>query len=747
MKRKIELLAPGGDLDSIKAAIVAGADAVYCGLEKFNARNRAANISFDDLNGILRLAHKHDCQIFITLNIIVVETEIPTFVALLNRLVNTGVDGVILQDLGMLYLLQKYFPSLDVHASTQLTTHNEGQIKFLKELGVSRVNLSRELCIDEIRQLSTVAHDSDMLTEVFVHGSNCICFSGACYISSVHGGNSGNRGRCSQPCRDQFLTTEAGKDFPLNLKDGSAFSYLRQLADAGADSLKIEGRIKKSHYVYTVVEAWHKQLQRFYNHEKLSCDKSELYKVFNRDFTSDFLTGRISKNMFIDNPRDNSAIHLAEQDGGVNEVRLEKAKGDIYDLRTDIINDVNSRIAPLAVAKAPLAIKVSGEAGAPLTIFIKTPDTSFEVLSERNLKHTSKQALDYETLFTRLKAINDTEYFIESLRLEELQADVFIPFKELTEMKKQILFILNNSREFVEPVELPRLKKNSRAIIEPRLSVLISSIDDLYLADDTSSDIYFQLPNSFKNKLLEFVDLFQQNRKLIPWFPSILIGDDYSVAVELLDRLKPEMIVANNTGIAYEAWKRGIRWIAGPHLNIVNSQSLMCLKEKFNCSGTFISNELKKGQIKGIKKPDDFELFYSIYHPIVLMTSRQCLFHHVTGCEKCEVDDDCVHKCVKTATITNSKGSSLIIEKSMGNYHRIFNETNFLNTDVVEDIPNLFSSFFIDFANVKTGTELRMDKTKLMNLFDLFLAGDSEVKLDLEKAITPFTNTQYRKGI
>ena len=145
MKRKIELLAPGGDIDSIKAAIMAGANAIYCGLGKFNARDRAESISFKDLHGILRLAHKNDCEVFLTLNIIIVESEIPALVNLLNKLVNTKIDGVIVQDLGMFYLISKYFKRLNIHASTQLTTHNEGQIKFLSTLNASRVNLSREL--------------------------------------------------------------------------------------------------------------------------------------------------------------------------------------------------------------------------------------------------------------------------------------------------------------------------------------------------------------------------------------------------------------------------------------------------------------------------------------------------------------------------------------------------------------------------------------------------------------------------
>jgi len=310
VKRKIELLAPGGDLDSIKAAIVAGADAVYCGLDRFNARSRATNITLNDLPGILRLAHQHQCQVFLTLNILILENEIPALVALLSKLVNTGIDGIIVQDLGLFYLLSNYFKNLPIHASTQLTTHNEGQILLLRKLNASRVNLSRELNLQEIKALTEVAHENQVLTEVFIHGSSCLSFSGICYMSSVHGANSGNRGRCSQPCRDSYLTTQAGKDFPLNLKDYSAWYELNELAEAGVDSLKIEGRIKNFRYVYSVTNAWRKQIRRLNQRDNQHVDNRELYQVFNRDFTNAYLTGDFSKSMFIDNPRNFSAIHF-----------------------------------------------------------------------------------------------------------------------------------------------------------------------------------------------------------------------------------------------------------------------------------------------------------------------------------------------------------------------------------------------------------------------------------------------------
>jgi len=747
MKGSIELLAPGGDIDSIKAAIAAGADAVYCGLDKFNARNRATNIGFDDLNGILRLAHKNNCQVFLTLNILITESEIPALFSVLNKLINTNIDGIIVQDLGVLYLLAKYFKNLKIHASTQLTTHNEGQIQFLSKLTSTRVNLSRELNLDEISTLNQAAHQNNMLTEVFVHGSNCISFSGICYMSSVHGGNSGNRGRCSQPCRDQYLKSPSGRDFPLNLKDNSAFTDLKELSDAGVDSIKIEGRIKKSHYVYTVVKAWRKQLDSFYNTNNLINNTDALRKVFNRDFTNGYLKGEITKDMFIDNPRDYSANYLSELKGGTIDSTIEKAKADVYDERTGIIIEVEKEIARLSIENAPLQISLSGVCGHPLKVSVTIPDGSFEVISEVNLANVGTEALTQEMVLKRLKAINDTEFYIEHLDMQELPVDVYLPFKELTAIKKRLLFILNNSREYIEPIRVPVLKKAESISTKPSLSVLISDTEDLKHLNKTSATIYFQLPDSFKNRVSEFIDLFKTHKELVPWFPPVIIGEDYTAAVELLRQVHPKRIVTNNTGIAFEAFKIGIPWIAGPYLNSINSFSLLSLKENFNCSGAFISNEISKMQMYGIKKPDDFELFYSIYHPIVLMTSRQCLFQQVTGCWKDKMDETCMPDCERTASITNLKNIPFVIEKSKGNYNTIYNETNFLNMEIITDLPGFYSGFMIDMRQIKTNTKTELDKAGIIKLFENLLNEAPDSKKELEQNIYPTTKVQYKKGI
>ena len=399
MNKQIELLAPGGDVEAIKGAIVAGANAVYCGLDVFNARNRATNLSFDELCGVLRLAHQHDCEVFLTLNVVILEQELPSLIKLLNKLVNSGLDGIIVQDLGTFNLVKKYFPSLDLHASTQLTTHNEGQIQFLSKIGASRVNLSRELNLDEVKSLTRFAHDHDVLTEVFVHGSLCIAFSGQCYSSSVSVGNSGNRGRCSQACRDEYETTATGNNFPLNLKDNSAYFDLPELVDAGVDSLKIEGRIKGAHYVYTVVDSWRKQMDKFEQTGRLLEDDSNLHKVFNRDFTNSFLKGDLTKDMFIDNPRDHSVEHAVTKSQAVSIVHIHKAKQDLYEDKNKIGDELADKIKGLNIDKQQLNLVFSGQVGEPLvlTIQVKTAngqdETTHVIESAEPLKNPTQLSL------------------------------------------------------------------------------------------------------------------------------------------------------------------------------------------------------------------------------------------------------------------------------------------------------------------------------------------------------------------
>ncbi|MBV1874917.1 MAG: U32 family peptidase [Gammaproteobacteria bacterium] len=747
MTRKLELLAPGGDLDAIKAAIVAGANAVYCGLDFFNARNRAANLSFDDLSGVLRLAHDYDCKVFLTLNVVILEQEIPTLFKLLNQLVNTTIDGIIVQDLGVFNLVKKHFPSLDIHASTQLTTHNEGQILFLNKIGASRVNLSRELNLDEIKSLTMLAHEHNVLTEVFVHGSLCIAFSGQCYSSSVSVGNSGNRGRCSQACRDEYEPTATGNKFPLNLKDNSAYFDLPELVDADVDSVKIEGRIKGAHYVYTVVDSWRKQINNFIESGKLLEDDSNLHKVFNRDFTNSFLKGDLTKSMFIDNPRDHSVNHAIEKANAISIVQIHDAKKSLYEDKKGLGEELKEKIGTLSIDKLSLELTFSGSLGQPLKIVSNLPDKEFVLESSSPLIIAEKSPLDEKSLHKRFKSFNNSNYKLAPLNFENLDTGLSIPFKSLSTLKKQLARLLNNSVDIIPAQEVPRLEKHAKASKPHTLSLLISDEKDLNLCGETEADIYFKLPESFKKNCDKFINIFLRNPRLIPWFPAVLIGKDYIEAVRVLEQVKPQRIVSNNTGVAYKAYEMGIEWVAGPFLNTTNSYALLTLQEELNCAGAFISNEINRSQIRNIARPENFKLYYSIYHPILMMTSRQCFFQQTVGCKKPSIEDGCMLKCAKATTITNVKGVSFAIDKQKGGYPSIYNNEQFLNTDIIEDLADLFDEFFIDLTNIGAGSSAEKNKVKLLKHFEGILNGDDTAQAQLHEMIDASTQAQYQQGL
>ncbi|QUM76999.1 U32 family peptidase [Moritella sp. 24] len=747
MSRKIELLAPGGDVEAIKAAIVAGANAVYCGLDMFNARNRASNLSFDELNGVLRLAHQHSCEVFLTLNVVILEHEVVSLVRLLNKLVNSGIDGIIVQDLGVFNIVKKHFPSLHIHASTQLTTHNEGQILFLQKIGATRVNLSRELNLGEIKELTTVAHDHDVLTEVFVHGALCIAFSGQCYSSSVSVGNSGNRGRCSQACRDEYEVTAEGHRFPLNLKDNSAYYDLPQLVDAGVDSLKVEGRIKGAHYVYTVVDTWRKQINNFVESGKLLADDANLHKVFNRSFTNSFLQGDLNKRMFTDNPRDNSVNYAVEKSDAISVVQIHDVKQELYTDKNALGAELADKIKDLSIDKIALTFDFIAKAGSPLTVNVVAGNISLEVKTDSVLTVADEISITPETVEKRFRSFNNATFDLAPMMFDHFDANLTVPFKELTELKNQVAFLLNGSRDVVKHVDVPALPKHPKVEEKPKLSLMIANAKDLHLADVTDADIYFKIPESLKKNCPKHIKLLQENPRLIPWFPAVLIGKDYLESVKILEEVKPKRIVTNNTGIAYKAFEMGIEWVAGPFLNTTNSHALLTLQEELNCAGAFISNEINRIQIRKISRPKNFKMFYSIYHPILMMTSRQCFFQQTVGCKKPAIEDGCMLKCEKATTITNVKGISFAVDKQKGGYPSIYNDEQFLNFDVINDFSDLFDEFFIDLTNIGAGSKEEQDKVELIKHFEALLAGEEDAKAALNHLVPVATNAQYKQGL
>lgn len=326
---KAELLAPAGGKPHLIAAVNSGADAVYMGGVAFNARVFAENFSDEELPEAIRYAHAHGVKVYITLNTLIKDDELARAFEYANYIYGLGIDGLIIQDLGLARLLHKYLPELPLHLSTQGTLYNKEALPAARALGIKRVVPARELSLEEIRELSNAAAamDQPVEVEVFVHGALCMCYSGQCQMSRLlgHGsGRSGNRGTCAQPCR-QAYTDESGKTYyALSPRDLCLINRIPELTAAGASSFKIEGRIKSPEYVAIVTRIYRKYIDKYDSlvrefgeeaaaakYEVEDKDMMMLRQVFNRgDFTEGYLFGNPGEEYLSGASPKNQGIYL-----------------------------------------------------------------------------------------------------------------------------------------------------------------------------------------------------------------------------------------------------------------------------------------------------------------------------------------------------------------------------------------------------------------------------------------------------
>jgi len=300
-KKKIELLAPAGNMLAFEAALNAGADAIYLGIDKFSARRGAENFALDELDGVIKQAHLKGVKVYVAFNTLIADEELQTAVESLALISNAGADAVIVQDLGIFDLVKKLIPGLRIHASTQMNTHNLEMVKFLEDKGAKRITLARELSIDEV---SKICDASNIEIETFIHGALCFSYSGQCLLSSMVGNRSGNRGLCPQACRlsyDLIVSDEGEEVWPtpgkhlLSTRDLSGIKLIPELANAGIKALKIEGRMKSPEYVATVVRIYRNTIDRYLNNPESFTvsdeEVDELREIFSRGFSESYLKG------------------------------------------------------------------------------------------------------------------------------------------------------------------------------------------------------------------------------------------------------------------------------------------------------------------------------------------------------------------------------------------------------------------------------------------------------------------------
>lgn len=509
-KKNIELLAPAGSWEALEAAVNAGADAVYMGGKAFGARAYASNFDEEQMAKAVYFAHMHHVRLYITVNTLVDDSELEALADYLLFLNNVGVDGLIVQDLGVIRLARKIVPELPLHASTQMTITNSSGVDFAVSAGMERSVLARELSLKEIE----AACNRGTEIETFIHGALCVCYSGQCLMSSLIGGRSGNRGRCAQPCRlpyklfndkdeDMLQGKDAGQ-YLLSPKDMNTLSILPQLIEAGVVSYKIEGRMKRPEYVAVVVDAYRRAIDSYLadDYHVPAEDLANIEQIFNRDFTTAYMTHRPGRTMMSDRRPNNRGVligRVAKLDKARNKavIKLDKelhlgdglefwvsvggrvgttvtemlAHGQSVQsasageqVTIDVPNGVrlNDRVfrtldsrlmsyaqqffGPEAKKRIPVDAVVTAKLGQPMTVVL-TDDEGNVGYGETDfiVEAARKRALDDAVVRKQIDRLGTTEYFLNSLVFEH-DENVMVPMSEMNEARRMACEALDAAR-------------------------------------------------------------------------------------------------------------------------------------------------------------------------------------------------------------------------------------------------------------------------------------------------------------
>ena len=575
---KVELLAPAGDFSCLKAAIEAGCDAVYIGGKLFGARAFSSNFTDDEIIKAINYAHLFGVKVYVTTNTLIYDKEVERFLEYILFLHKNNVDAVIIQDLGMLDLVRQTFPNLEVHASTQMHIHNLDGASFMEKLGVKRVVLARETSISKIKEIK---EKTNIDIEIFIHGALCVSYSGQCLMSSLIGNRSGNRGTCAGSCRQSYSIVDENNNiilnnkYPLSMKDLCSLENLKTLLDIGVTSLKIEGRMKSSSYVYTVVKLYRLAIDSYYKNNNIYIDEKELYnlkKIFNREFTKGFLFDE-ENNKVINMKRPNhqgveigkvinyknnvATIKLNDEinindglrivgkkDIGVNvnnfyiNSKLVKTakKGDIITIKVndkvekddkvlltldsklnEEINNIISSNQRKVLVKAKFIAKEDKQITFELTDFIN----KVVVISENKVTKALNKPITKEEIKEKLNKIKDTVYKYESLDIE-IDDNIFIPLNIINDLKRKAFEELNNKRLYKIPYKRCEYKRNVKSYPKEKLlNILIfkdENIDSLKKKYD-----YIYSSNNIDNTILllpRVIDKYKEN-----YNKDVLAGD------------------------------------------------------------------------------------------------------------------------------------------------------------------------------------------------------------------------------
>ena len=551
-KRPIpELLAPAGSLDAVRAAVANGADAVYLGAERFNARDEGAQLTLDELERACLVAHAGNTRVYLTLNTLVKPDELSDALALLGEAIDRGVDAAIVQDIGLVRLIQRVYPGFELHGSTQMTVHDESGARLMRELGIGRVVLARENTLDDVRAIRAAV--PDMGLETFVHGALCIAYSGQCFMSGMISERSANRGSCAQSCRKDYVLSDAAtgaeldRGYLISAKDLAAHDQLGDLARIGVACLKVEGRKKKPEYVATVTRTYRDFLDRVAagtEEVPTAEDVRPLIQIFSRGFTAGMFTGRAGRDYITREQPDNrgheigvvlgrdgtelmiEVSHAVEVGDGlgfeppagtagrstgfaVHRVRtLSERPGTVrqaISTREHVVAGWrvvrSAEVALLERARASFAalplptkgrkqrldVRLFGSAGGPLKAIMESGGESVEVCSELALVPAAQRPLDHARLREQLGRLGETPFALGALDVSGLSGGLFLPVSALNHLRQSAVDTLMVRRDWARSAELAARSAAIHAAIAFPLGEGCAPVDRWVLAAEVSS--------------------------------------------------------------------------------------------------------------------------------------------------------------------------------------------------------------------------------------------------------------------
>ena len=604
----MELLAPAGSMEALRAAVCNGADAVYLGADTFNARINARNFSAADLQEAVVYCHVRGVKVHLTLNTLVLDREMPRAAELIRLAASCGVDAFIVQDLGVVSLCRQLAPDVPIHASTQMSIHSLEGVMEAAALGCSRVVLARELPAEEIAH---ICKKSPVEIEVFVHGALCMCYSGQCYLSSVIGRRSGNRGQCAQPCRlpygyGRFESTR----YPLSLKDNCLAGELDELRRMGVASIKIEGRMKRPEYVAIVTRAYRTVLN---GGKLMPSDLQELETAFSRQgFTDGYFRGQTGSDMF------------GRRQEGEDTADLFASARATYE-----------QGEPQRIGVRFYAMIRRGE---PAQLAVEDPDGNLCRTRGPVPEQAVYRSLTAQDLEQQLKKTGGTPYLCTAVR-SSLDPDLMLPASAINAMRRDVIAELTAKRGRAAPARLNAYDEPPRydgIAGEPQLTIAVRTAGQITSRMLSMKPTVLYVPLS---ELAEHPDLPQRvsvETQLAAILPRVIwSGELAPVARQLrtVYEMGVRQVLAGNLGQLHIARAAGFAVRGDFGLNIVNSRAMRYLREQ-GLDSQLLSFELTLPQIRDISKAVPAELL--IYGRLPLMLMENCVMKNRTGICACQ---------------------------------------------------------------------------------------------------------------